>query len=74
MPDALHDTDSMYKKLEFNLNIYFAVYPILSGMQVCDMQYSGVSVSALFFFCIVKKVMMWYLSQKMIFLKLWVLP
>ena len=50
MPDALHDTDSMYKKLEFNLNIYFAVYPILSGMQVCDMQYSGVSVSALCFF------------------------
>ena len=50
LPAELRDANSTCKKLEFHLNIYFAVYPILSGKKVIrDIQSIGVLVPKLTF-------------------------
>ena len=34
IPDAIQETDHACQKLLFNINIYFALYPITNGNQV----------------------------------------
>lgn len=34
IPDVVQDTDHVCQKLVFNINIYFALYPITHGNQV----------------------------------------
>ena len=42
LPKSLRDTDSVAQKLEFYLNIYFAIYPLKFGKgQVSDAQTWG---------------------------------